>query len=747
MVSGYLYSADLEAVVIDPTGTVIAHPEEIYMRELYNLPEKTRNILKLEADGSVSQDESGHLLTETVAAEIEDDLSMAALRIINGESGFIRDTRLEGEMCSIYYQPASFPGAEGKEAYGVILIYNHKRMIVFTRFLISGILLFVICATALLFIFFRHLFDEKILSPLSFLIDAMDDRDITGFRMVELETGDEFELLAESYNSLRTDLAGAHKELQTKMEELAVSEEGYRTFAGIGLAMSGETEKDAVLKLIIKKGMEFCNAEGGTLYLCDQEKNQLNFEIIYNEVLDIQKLRRGKESLLNPVPLYIDGNPNNSNVSSFCALTGEIINIPDVYNADGFDFDGMKKYDKQNGYKSKSMLVIPMKNLEGDIVGVLQLINARKQGDTHASAFTEHHRNIITVLASQGAVTLTNIQLNKNLEEFLYSFIRSIAAAVDEKSPYTSGHIERVVKLSTMIARKINADEHIFKDVFLSEAEIEELRVAAWVHDVGKISVPEDVLNKSTKLMFSRDGYDLIKTRADLIASKWEIEILKKLTAGLTDKSGEKNEYLKFEKRMEKLQRDLEKIEKINRSGEYMSDDDLSELGRIGKNVFAYLEGEEPVSLLNPEELRFLSIRQGTLDEKERKIIESHVGITRKILDNLQFPKHLARVPLFASHHHEKIDGSGYDRGVAGDMLPLQSRIIAVSDIFEALTAKDRPYREPLIFSKAIEIMKKMCSAGHIDCDILKLIMETDIASEFCDSMGILMEDRGAESL
>ncbi|MBI9103107.1 MAG: GAF domain-containing protein [Spirochaetales bacterium] len=741
MVSGYLYSEDLEAIVVDSTGTVIAHPDRTFVNQLYNLIDKTKNVLSKNSEGEILQDDSGYHVTTKVSTETNRDVSSAAERVLKGEGGFIKNSRIDGELCSIYYEPAFYPGADVEDIYGLLLIYNHNRLIVFTRILIIGIILFILISTFLLYLFFHRLFQDRILNPLSLLVDFMGDRNIIGFRAVKLDTGDEFDLLAETYNSLRTDLATTHQELQENMENLAISEEGYRTFAGISLSMTGEKQKQEILKIIIRQGMDFCNAEGGTLYLYDIEKSELTFEIIYNDILDVHKLRNGEngENLFQPVPVFVDGKPNNTNVSSYCAITGEIISIPDVYHADGFDFEGMKNYDSQNQYTSKSMLVLPMKNLEGEIIGVLQLINARDDRTREVCEFTEHHRNIVTILASQGAVTLTNIQLNKNLEEFLYSFIQSIAAAVDEKFHYTSGHIERVVSLSGMIADRINTQNSgVYANIEFTAEEIEELRIAAWMHDVGKISIPEDVLDKSSKLMFSRDGYELIEMRGRRISLLWENSLLKDLLSEAGVAWEDSEGFRVLHERISVLDEDLKKIRYVNEGHEFLSEEDIKNLSRISQTSAAAENGTfEDLSLLTPEELRFLSIRKGTLDEHERAIIESHVHITRKILDKLQFPSHLSNVPNYASQHHEKLDGSGYDQGLDKQELPLQSRIIAVSDIFEALTAQDRPYRKPIKLETALLIMRKMCDANYIDKDIFNILVETEILGDYCKRNGL----------
>ena len=227
--------------------------------------------------------------------------------------------------------------------------------------------------------------------------------------------------------------------------------------ANIGLALSIEKNIDILLEMIVDAARELTNADAGTLYLVDDEKKSLRFQILQN---DTMKTRMGGTSgievTLPPVPLEVDGKPNHSNVSSYCALTGDVVNIPDVYEAEGFDFTGPRKYDEATGYRSKSMLVIAMRNHENDIIGVLQLLNAKDIDTKQTVSFSTEYVDLIGSLASQAAVALTNAELVQDLRDLLYSFIKSIATAIDEKSPYTAGHFSRVVDLTMMIADKIN---------------------------------------------------------------------------------------------------------------------------------------------------------------------------------------------------------------------------------------------------------------------------------------------------
>ncbi|MDO9566163.1 MAG: HD domain-containing phosphohydrolase [Candidatus Desulfaltia sp.] len=501
-----------------------------------------------------------------------------------------------------------------------------------------------------------------------------------------------------------------------------------KQLAEIGLALSGEKNINKLLEMIIDEARDLSNADAGTLYTVDGDKLHLSFEIMQN---DSMKIRMGGTSgnkiTLPKVPLYINGRPNHSNVSSYTALTGETINIPDVYKASGFDFTGPRKYDATTGYRSKSMLVIPMKNHENDIIGVLQLLNAKNIKTGKVVSFPAKYVNLIASLASQAAIVLTNTQLIHDLKNLFYSFIKSIATAIDEKSPYTGGHIRRVVFLTMMIAEEINkSHDGPFKDIYFNEDEIEELRLAAWMHDVGKITTPEHVVDKSTKLETIYDRIFLIETRFNLIAGLIKKRYLKQKIELLINEENSKDKIKRIEQvlgdEIKTLYDELDFIKECNKTKEFMDDDKIKRVKNIAKKTYS-LNNEEHY-YLTEDEVKNLCIRKGTLTEEERKIVENHAEMTLKILKQIPFPKKLANVPKYAASHHEKLDGSGYPRGLTAKEMPFQLRIMVIADIFEALTAKDRPYKQPINLSLAIKIMEYMKKDKHIDSDIYDLFIK-----------------------
>jgi HD-GYP domain-containing protein (c-di-GMP phosphodiesterase class II) len=488
--------------------------------------------------------------------------------------------------------------------------------------------------------------------------------------------------------------------------------------------------------MIVFEARAMVNADAGTLYITDKSKNHLNFKIVQNDTLNIRMGgTSGIEINFPSIPLYPEGKPNHYNVSSHVAISGEIVNIPDVYQAEGFDFTGPKKYDAKTGYRSKSMLVIPLTNHENDIIGVLQLLNAKNPDTGDIIGFSDEYVDDIASIASQAAVALTNTQLIQDLTDLLYAFIKSIAMAIDEKSSYTGGHIKRVVDLSMMIAEKINESKvPPFKDISFNNDEMEELHIAAWMHDIGKITTPEYVVDKSTKLQTIFDRIILVETRFNLIAKLIENKFLERKLELIQKGAGKQDiERLdsELETELKSVQNDLEFIKASNLPGEFMSDDKINRIREIAAKTYLLAEGEHPY--LVEEEVENLTVRKGSVTEKERKIIENHSAVAYKMLSQLPFPKKLHNVPLYASEHHEKLDGSGYPKGLTLDNLPLQSRIIAVADIFEALTARDRPYRKPINVSQALKIMDFMKKDNHIDPDIYELFVESKLYEKYME--------------
>ncbi len=728
----YLNTKDMYSIVLDTEGVVIAHPNNALLKEIYNLRDLTKLVLKRNSAGDIVLDSKGNHITKTVDLEWAHEISDAASLALHGKSGYLKNIDVAGVSSTVYYEPVALPSdVTGVENYAVLLIQGQTAIVKAKAIIIISTVLLIIFTITFLFTVFHARFQKFIIGPLQVLVDSMNNVDIDNFQIIELNTDDEFSLMANTYNDLRKNLSLANRQLMEKIETLKEREAGFRTLSEIGLALTTEDRIDNLMDLVLMEAMRLTRSDGGTLYIHDVKNRQLRFEILCNESMNV-KLGGVSGNRINfpPVPLYKDGKPNFSNVSSYSALTGEVVNIPDVYHAEGFDFSGMRSYDKNNGYHSESMLVIPMMNKDKELIGVLQLINAQKKKIDEIIPYSKVYENLIETLAYQSAIKMTNVQLNIKLKELLYSIIKSIATAIDEKSPFTGKHISHVFHLTMIIANKINqTDKGYFKDVHFSYNELEELKLAAWMHDIGKITTPESLLNKGTKLKLFRDGIELIETRFRLIQKTFENNTLIEKVKILQDKKSNRKKIVQIEnnlnKQIDRLKDDISFIKKCNLPGEILDKDKLDRLKEIASENFSISDGIFPYLL--DEELENLSIISGTLNEGERKIIEDHVRMTQVILDHISFPKYFSRVADYASMHHEKPDGTGYHRGLKGSEIPLQSRIIAIADIFEALTTKERPYREGLEYEEVLKILKNMKDNNGIDPEIYNLIVNSNI--------------------
>jgi len=527
-------------------------------------------------------------------------------------------------------------------------------------------------------------------------------------------------------NRLLTDVVSSVRDFtENQLEQI-------QTLTQIGAALSAEHHIERLLEVIVDEARKLTNADGGTLYVLNDDKKRLEFAIVQNNSLGVRMGGTAGEITWPPIELYSDdGTPNHANVSSYAALSGEVANISDVYQTEKFNFEGTRQFDSETGYRSESMLVVPMHNHENDIIGILQLLNAQDPEKMGTIPFSAESQKLTESLASQAAIAHTNSHLIIELQNLFESFVRTIATAIDEKSPYTGDHGRRVVEITMMIAGKINdAAEGSFADIVFDKDEMNELRIAAWLHDVGKVAVPEHVMDKPAKLKTVCDRIELLKTRIEVMKRDVEIEYLKRLH-GNGNNSHTLANNKSYRRRIKKLDDEFSFLASINQGAEFMSDEDLERLGRIARRKWT-MNGDR-LPLITDDELENLAIRKGTLTDDERTIINSHAEITYKMLSQMPFPKKLKNVPIYASSHHECINGAGYPRGLMGDDISLQARIIALADAFEALTAHDRPYREANTLSQAIRILGFMVKDGHLDKDLFDLFMKELVYLDYAE--------------
>ncbi|MDO4501037.1 MAG: HD domain-containing phosphohydrolase [Erysipelotrichaceae bacterium] len=486
-----------------------------------------------------------------------------------------------------------------------------------------------------------------------------------------------------------------------------------RTVVEIGIQLTAEKSPTKLWDEMVNKAMEIVSCDAGTLYLYKDSK--LEFRIMKTLSMGVNKGENGEKIDLPPVPL------KEENVCAFSAIHHKLINIEDVYTSDEFDFSGPKKYDAMTGYRTGSMMVVPLENTEGLLVGVLQLINKLDE-DKKIIPFSEDDEFILRSMGSMAAMSVTNLWQLEEIKEQMHSFVRAFASAVDERTPYNGSHTRKVTVYANILAKYIN---EVYKkgecSDYFDDNRREQLSLAATLHDIGKMIVPLEVMNKASRL---ESDMPLIESRFELLKALYEKDFYK----GLIDEET----YLDT---LNRLNEDLEFIRAKEKSG-FMPDDALLKVEEIGREKYIYEDGRE-LYWLSSKEKECLSIRKGTLTADERVIMENHVVMTKKILGNVHFNELYSNVSTFASMHHEYLDGSGYPEHLKGDELPLEARIMAVVDIYDALTSRDRPYKEPMPRAKAFAILNSMADEGKLEKRIVEYLQAAleNISDETIDEM------------
>lgn len=502
----------------------------------------------------------------------------------------------------------------------------------------------------------------------------------------------------------------------------------------IGIALSAERDAPRLLEMILLGAKEITGADGGTLYTVTDDRT-LRFEIMRTDSLGIALGgTTGKDIPFAPLPLYgEDGSPNNNMVAAYSVLHDCTVNIEDAYVAEGFDFSGTRKFDEKTGYRSKSFLTIPMKNHENEIIGVLQLLNALDEESGDIIAFSAENQQLAESLASQAAVALTNHNLIQGLKQLFESFIELIAEAIDEKSPYTGGHCRRVPELSMLLAQAANScAEGPLRDFRMSDKELYEMRIASWLHDCGKVTTPEYVVDKATKLSTIFDRIELVDQRFELLKKQKETEMLRRQIEAV--RNGDNAQLAALESEFQTLQQKLDEdrnfLRNANVGGEFMTPEHQERVRTIAAYPLLDASGQQ-VPFLSENEVYNLNIARGTLTAEEREIINNHIVVTINMLESLPYPKDLQRVPEYAGGHHERMDGKGYPRGLTREQMSIPARIMGIADIFEALTARDRPYKKAKTLSESLFILGKMKLDNHVDPDLFDLFIRQKVYLEY----------------
>ena len=535
---------------------------------------------------------------------------------------------------------------------------------------------------------------------------------------------------------LRSQIAAAFENLTLLQRQRETAKQIERTQSDIdrlneiGVALSSQHDRESLLNLILRISREITQSDAGSLYLVenhDENAPRLRFTLTQNDSIRVP---------FSETFLAIDG----SSIAGYVALSGTELVLDDVYRIPAslpFRFNSL--FDEESGYRCKSMLAMPMKNPQGEITGVVQLINckrdpaARVDGqnvDTVVVPFSAQCRPMLRSLASQAAVAIENIRLYESIETLFEGFVRASVSAIESRDPTTSGHSFRVADLTVGLAQAVDqAGTGPFHDIHFSRAEMKEIRYASLLHDFGKVGVREQVLVKAKKLYPGQ--LELIQQRFAYARKALEHAQSERNFTYLLEQG--RDEFLRrqseFHGELQDQLRDLDEfLAFVVRCNEptLLREGNFAGLAEVAARHIVAADGRE-LALVSAQEARLLSIPRGSLDEAERLQIETHVSHTQSFLQQIPWTKEIRNVPAIAAAHHEKLDGSGYPRSLTEKDIPVQSKMMTIADIFDALSAQDRPYKPAVPWERALDILYDEARKGLIDPALLELFRAAEI--------------------
>lgn len=498
-----------------------------------------------------------------------------------------------------------------------------------------------------------------------------------------------------------------------------------RELSRVGAALATERDLVTLLGMILTQARRLSSADAGSLYLVDLDEagnpESLRFKLSQNTTLP--------ELPFSEFTIPID----HSSLSGYVAATGERLMIADVYLLpEDVSYRQNRSFDDKFGYRTKSMLVLPMFTLKDEVIGVLQLINRKRDFDVrlqNAEAvaqqvlpFDEHTAEMVSALAAQAAVAIENSRLYEDIERLFEGFVTAAVTAIESRDPTTSGHSFRVATLTTGLAESVDrSGEGPYKGLTFTKDQLRELRYAGLLHDFGKVGVREQVLVKQKKL-YNHD-LALVRSRFQFLMQQADLEYERERAEYLAEHG--QRDYAEFVSRLDQMRREERDrlarwLDMVVRANEptILPEGTFTELEEIHRQTFVDFDGVlRP--LLSEDELRFLMINKGNLDTRERREIESHVTHTYRFLQQIPWTRELKGIPEIAYGHHEKLNGMGYPRGAKESEIPVQTRMMTIADIYDALTATDRPYKRAVPAERALDILHAEARGGLVDPHLL----------------------------